>query len=56
MEEKLVWVIFTLRTLEVYDNFDAALERYNQLAEKGLEVEIHKRLLRSEVGRFAVAD
>ena len=56
MEEKFVWVLIANRTLEVYDNFDVALERYNQLTDKGVDVLIRKRPVRSEISGFATMD
>ena len=55
-EEKIVWIVIANRTLDVYDTFDVALERYNQLANKGLKAIIHKRPVRSEISGFATMD
>ena len=56
MTESFVWVLIANRTLEVYDNFDVALARYNQLTDKGLDVQVHKRPIRSGIGDFAIMD
>ena len=56
MEEKFVWVVLANRTLEVYDNFDVAVARYNQLQSKCPNVQIRKRPVRSEISGFATMD
>lgn len=58
MKEKFVWIVLANRTLEVYDNFDIALERYNQIRgnSKSMDVQIHKRPIRSKIGGFATMD
>lgn len=58
MKEKFVWIVIGTSTLEVYDNFDMALERYNQIRgnSKGIDVQIHKRPIRSKLSEFATMD
>lgn len=58
MKEKFVWVVIGTRTLEVYDNFDVALKRYNQIRgnSKSMDVQIHKRPIHSKLSESATMD